>query len=82
MLVTLIKENPFLKDEEIAKKFGVSISTVRFDRAELGIAEYRERLREAAKDGVSGTNTDGELLDLNKFHDGISFLETILLLLG
>lgn len=76
MLITLIKENPFLKDEEIAKKFGVSISTIRFDRAELGIAEYRERLREAAKDGVSGTNTDGELLDLNKFHDGISVLET------
>ena len=64
-LVKKIKENPFLKDEDLAKAFGVSISTIRFDRAELGIAEYRERVKSAAEDGINGVGTEGELLDLN-----------------
>ncbi len=71
-----IKENPFLKDEDLAKAFGVSISTIRFDRAELGIAEYRERVKTAAEEGINGNDTEGELLDLNVFHDGISVLKT------
>ena len=75
-LVKKIKENPFLKDEDLAKAFGVSISTIRFDRAELGIAEYRERVKSAAEDGINGVGTEGELLDLNVYHDGISVLKT------
>ncbi len=75
-LMTLIKENPFLKDDELSNIFGVSVSTIRFDRAELGILEYRERLKEAAQDSAGTANTDGELLDLNKFQNGISVLNT------
>lgn len=38
-LLRKIKQNPFLKDEELAQACNVSVSTIRFDRAELGIAD-------------------------------------------
>ena len=76
-LLTQIKQNPFLKDEDLAKRCNVSVSTIRFDRAELGIAEYRERIKSAAVEGLGASaQGKGEVLDLNLFHDGISVLET------
>lgn len=76
-ILTQIKQNPFLKDEELARACNVSVSTIRFDRAELGIAEYRERVKSAAEEIMSSSATaTGEVLDLNLFHDGISVLET------
>ena len=75
-IVEILRENPFLKDEELAKAFGVSVATIRFDRAELGIAQYRDRLKTAAEEGKSASNADGELLDLNVYHDGVSMLNT------
>lgn len=76
-LLKKIKQNPFLKDEELAKACNVSVSTIRFDRAELGIAEYRERVKSAAQEGRMSTSpTSGEVLDINLFHDGISVLKT------
>ena len=69
-LLRKIKQNPFLKDEELAQACNVSVSTIRFDRAELGIAEYRERIKSVADTAV------GEVLDLNLYHDGISVLKT------
>lgn len=75
-IVSLINENPFLKDDELAKKCSVSISTIRNDRAELGIAEYRERVKSAAEGELhSGVNKE-ELLDLNLYENGLSVLET------
>lgn len=76
MLIEKIKKNPFLKDEDLARECNVSISTIRFDRAELGIAQYRERVKTAAEDGMNSTVNDGELLDLNLLHNGISVIET------
>lgn len=73
-LLETIKENPFLKDEDLALKCNVSVSTIRFDRAELGIAEYRERIKTVAKG--AGKNTEAEMLDLNLYHNGIAVLET------
>lgn len=75
-LLRQISKNPFLKDEELAKACNVSVSTIRFDRAELGIAEYRERVKSAAVEGMGTTDTAGEVLDLNLFSDGISVLKT------
>ncbi|MCD8180541.1 MAG: fatty acid biosynthesis transcriptional regulator [Firmicutes bacterium] len=76
-LLKQIKQNPFLKDEELAEACRVSVSTIRFDRAELGIAEYRERVKSAAQEGMSANMAaTGEVLDLNLFHDGISVLKT------
>lgn len=75
-LLEKIKQNPFLKDEDLARECNVSISTIRFDRAELGIAEYRERVKMAAEDGMNNTVNEGELLDLNLLHNGISVIKT------
>lgn len=76
LLLDKINKNPFLKDEDLARECEVSISTIRFDRAELGIAEYRERIKVAAETGISNTATEGELLELEPLHTGISILET------
>ena len=76
-LLKEIKQNPFLKDEELAAACNVSVSTIRFDRAELGIAEYRERIKSAAQESMAtGTEPVGEVLDINLFQDGISVLKT------
>ncbi len=76
-LLRQIRQNPFLKDEDLARACNVSVSTIRFDRAELGIAEYRERVKSAAVEGMGAAAVQtGEVLDLNLFHDGISVLET------
>ena len=48
-ITSIISENPFLKDDELSNHCNVSISTIRNDRAELGIAEYRERVKTAAE---------------------------------
>ena len=73
-----IEENPFLKDEELAQQFKVSVATIRLDRAELGIREYRERIKNVAASELSRNNSaqTGDLLDLNPYHDGISVMIT------
>ncbi len=38
-----VRKNPFLKDEDLARACKVSVSTIRFDRAELGIECRRGR---------------------------------------
>lgn len=77
LLAERLEQNPFLKDDELAKEFNVSVATIRFDRAELGISEYRERIKKVAKDGYAATvNKMPEILDLNPLHDGISILQT------
>lgn len=73
-IITLIAENPFLKDDELAKKCKVSVSTIRNDRAELGISEYRERVKSAAEGELNHTSKE-ELLDLKLYENGISILE-------
>ena len=73
LLMSLINENPFLKDDELAEKCGVSLSSIRNDRAELGIAEYRERIKTAAE---GERETKEELLDVTPFENGISVLDT------
>ena len=71
---TLIVENPFIKDDELARECGVSVSTIRNDRAELGIPEYRERVKSAAEGELSHA-TKEELLDLKLYENGISIME-------
>ncbi len=75
-ILSLISENPFLKDDELSKKCKVSISTIRNDRAELGIAEYRERIKSAAEGELHTVENKEELLDLNLYENGLSVLET------
>ena len=63
-----IDENPFLKDSELAEEFGVSVATIRIDRAELGISQYRDRIKDAAENAANNTVNE-ELLDLNLFKE-------------
>lgn len=81
-LIDLIKEDPFLTDEDLSIKFSVSIQTIRLDRLELGIPELRERIKNVAENNykkvrsIIGTEIVGELIDLNLGENGISILET------
>ncbi|GEL75913.1 transcription factor FapR [Tenuibacillus multivorans] len=47
-LQEMIEETPFITDEELSNKFGVSIQTIRLDRLELSIPELRERIKHVA----------------------------------
>lgn len=74
--------NPFITDEELAGKFGVSIQTIRLDRLELSIPELRERIKNVAEktleDEVKSLSLDeviGEIIDLELDDQAISILE-------
>ncbi|WP_407307610.1 transcription factor FapR [Desulfosporosinus sp. SB140] len=48
-----LTRHPFFTDEELAKRFKVSVSTIRLDRGVLGIPEVRERTRAFAQEAYS-----------------------------
>ena len=81
-LAEKVKEDPFMKDEELAEYFTVSIQTIRLDRMELGIPELRERIKDVASDNykkvksLDSREIVGELVDLSLGEKGISILET------
>ena len=81
-LILILQEQPLLTDEEIAKLLKASIATIRLDRLQLAIPEWRERVRlsiDKAKGNlraISPTELVGELLDLNLGVSGLSLLET------
>jgi len=52
--------HPFHKDEELASRFGVSVSTIRLDRSEMGIPELRERNRAVANEAYSTLRALGQ----------------------
>lgn len=71
LLQQTIQATPFITDEELAGKFGVSIQTIRLDRLELSIPELRERIKNVAEktleDEVKSLSLDeviGEIIDL------------------
>lgn len=80
-LTACLEDNPFLTDEELAKLFGVSVSTIRLDRLELGIPELRERIRLMAERqfppirSLSGGELVGELITLEMGRQAISLME-------
>ncbi|MCL2336851.1 MAG: transcription factor FapR [Firmicutes bacterium] len=80
-LVRQIEDNPFLTDEDLARVLGVSIQTVRLDRAELEIPEMRMRIKKMARESdqklraIAGSEIVGELLDLVVGQTGMSVLE-------
>ena len=48
-LKAVIRDNPFVTDEELAEHFSVSIQTIRLDRLELDIPELRTRMVQVAE---------------------------------
>lgn len=79
-LMKILDENPFLTDEELAEIFCVSVPTIRFDRAELGVKEYRERVKSMARTAIrregnmQAVSCEGELLDLTLYQDAVAVL--------
>ncbi|MCR4420786.1 MAG: transcription factor FapR [Clostridia bacterium] len=80
-LESILQENPFTTDEELARLFGVSVQTVRLDRLALGIPELRERVRSVARHAYGQVRSltreelVGELVHLELGRTGISILE-------
>lgn len=82
LLQETIENTPFITDEELARKFSVSIQTIRLDRMELSIPELRERIKSVAKDQWNETvkslpldEVIGEIIDLELDDRAISILE-------
>src|SRR5690625_378794 len=81
LLQETIEKTPFITDEALAKKFNVSIQTIRLDRMELSIPELRERIKSVATDQWNETvkalpldEVIGEILDLEVDRRAISIL--------
>jgi len=82
LLKETIETSPFITDEELAKKFNVSIQTIRLDRMELSIPELRKRIKSVATDQWNETvkalpleDIIGEVIDLELDQKAISILD-------
>ena len=82
ILQSLLLEQPLLTDEELSERLGASVATVRLDRMQLAIPEWRERLRQSldkSNHRLRASKTKvlvGELLDLKLNHSGLSIMES------
>ncbi|MDD2401135.1 MAG: transcription factor FapR [Clostridia bacterium] len=82
-LVDLIKKNPFVTDDDLAKNFNVSVQTIRLDRVELGIPELRMRTKLVAENAhekvrsIMGHEMVGELIELELGQFATSCLEVV-----
>lgn len=56
----IVLSDPFFTDQELANRFGVSISTIRHDRGLLGIPELRERTKVFAHEAYGTLRSLGE----------------------
>ncbi|SDJ73110.1 transcription factor FapR [Sediminibacillus albus] len=82
LLKQTIEDMPFITDEELARKFEVSIQTIRLDRMELSIPELRERIKSVAANQWNETvkalpidEVIGEVIDLDLDKRAISILD-------
>ena len=79
---SILSSEPMITDHELASRLNVSISTVRLDRALMGIPELRERLRTMAQNAISKlqslspSEVIGELLELEPDKWALSILRT------
>lgn len=81
-LTGALGEDPLATDAELARRFGVSVQTVRLDRLALGIPELRQRTMQVAERALgrvralAAREMVGELIELNLGVEGISRLTT------
>lgn len=80
-LINTIDTTPFITDEELSRKFHVSIQTIRLDRLELAIPELRERIKFVATNQWNETvkalpleEVIGDIIDLELDERAISIL--------
>jgi hypothetical protein len=80
-LSQLIKENPFVTDDELAAHFAVSVQTIRLDRAKMGIPEVRIRTQQMAEQAhqkvrsIAADEMMGELVEVELGHFATSVME-------
>ena len=78
----MLENNPMETDEKLASLLGVSVSTVRLDRALMGVPELRERVRRMAQEAgsklrsLSRSEVVGDLLELEPNKWALSVLRT------
>lgn len=81
-LAEAVELDPLVTDEQLAKLLSVSVSTVRMDRAVLGIPELRERTKiraQAATQKLRSLSREeiiGELIELQPNEWALSILKT------
>lgn len=81
-LAKLLDDNPMATDQELACLLGVSVSTMRLDRALMGVPELRERVRRMAQEAgsklksLSQSEIVGDLLELEPNRWALSVLRT------
>jgi len=81
-LAKILDNNPMGTDEELASLLGVSVSTVRLDRALMGVPELRERIKRMAQEAgsklrsLSRSEIVGDLLGLEPNKWALSVLRT------
>lgn len=81
-LISKIKEEPFVTDEELSEYFEVSIQTIRLDRLELRIPELRARIKNVAQKNQAKVKSlgqkeiIGELIELRPNESAISIMDT------
>jgi len=80
-LSEIIENEPLTTDEDLASRLQVSVSTVRLDRALLGIPELRERTKRRAQEAISRLRSlslneiVGDLLELEPNKWALSILK-------
>ncbi|MDR1649499.1 MAG: transcription factor FapR [Synergistaceae bacterium] len=81
-LAKLLERDPMATDQGLASLLGVSISTVRLDRALMGVPELRERIKRMAQEAgsklrsLSRSDLVGDLLELEPNRWALSALRT------
>lgn len=74
----LLRRNPCLTDEELAKEFSVSVATIRLDRQALGIPQMRARMESVvAVSGHPAKVREGlRILDVDLGIKGVGLFDT------
>ncbi|MDD2630730.1 MAG: transcription factor FapR [Limnochordia bacterium] len=81
-LQQVFAEEVFVTDEELAKRFGVSVQTIRLDRLQLGVPELRVRIKELAEGAfrnlkaLTTSEFIGQPVEIELGKRGKSILET------
>jgi hypothetical protein len=81
-LAKLLDRDPMATDQGLAALLGVSVSTVRLDRALMGVPELRERIKRMAQEAgsklrsLSRSDIVGDLLELEPNRWALSVLRT------
>ena len=80
-LKELLENNPAATDKELASELNVSVSTVRLDRALMGVPELRERLRSVLNLNLKNINNVGnagnKFLNIDTDNQAALFLKTV-----